>query len=103
MRGASFLVAVIFVAEIGDMRRFDTPRQLMSFPRSCPRGKLAPTSRLRGLAVPFLCYDAEAVLQLVVEVKEKANNSPPYRCQMDRTIGTMRRDSLCRPALIRRG
>jgi transposase len=31
MRGASFLVAVIFVAEIGDMRRFDTPRQLMSF------------------------------------------------------------------------
>ncbi len=31
MRGASFLVAVIFTAEIGDVRRFDTPRQLMSF------------------------------------------------------------------------
>lgn len=31
MRGASFLVAVIFAAEIGDVRRFDTPRQLMSF------------------------------------------------------------------------
>jgi hypothetical protein len=27
MRGASFLVAVIFAAEIGDVRRFDTPRQ----------------------------------------------------------------------------
>jgi transposase len=31
MRGVSFLVAVIFVAEIGDVRRFDNPRQLMSF------------------------------------------------------------------------
>jgi transposase len=31
MRGASFLVAVAFAAEIGDMRRFDTPRQLIAF------------------------------------------------------------------------
>ena len=31
MRGASFLVAATFAAEIGDVRRFDTPRQLMSF------------------------------------------------------------------------
>src|SRR6201996_9235970 len=31
MRGASFLVAVTFAAEIGDVRRFDTPRQLASF------------------------------------------------------------------------
>jgi len=31
MRGASFLVAVIFAAEIGDVRRFDTPPQLMAF------------------------------------------------------------------------
>jgi transposase len=31
MRGASFLVAVIFAAEIGDVRRFDSPRQLMAF------------------------------------------------------------------------
>ena len=31
MRGASFLVAVTFAAEIGDVRRFATPRQLMSF------------------------------------------------------------------------
>ena len=31
MRGASFLVAVTFAAEVGDVRRFDTPRQLMSF------------------------------------------------------------------------
>ena len=31
MRGASFLVAATFAAEIGDLRRFDTPRQLMAF------------------------------------------------------------------------
>lgn len=29
MRGVSFIVAVTFVAEIGDVRRFDNPRQLM--------------------------------------------------------------------------
>jgi len=31
MRGVSFVVAVTFVAEIGDVRRFDNPRQLMAF------------------------------------------------------------------------
>src|SRR5262249_62360700 len=31
MRGVSFLVAVTFVAEIGDLQRFDNPRQLMAF------------------------------------------------------------------------
>ena len=38
MRGASFLVAVTFAAEIGDVRRFDTPRQLM--PSACSSGEL---------------------------------------------------------------
>jgi transposase len=37
MRGASFLVAVTFAAEIGDVRRFDTPRQLTSFLGLVPR------------------------------------------------------------------
>src|ERR1700758_2944820 len=31
MRGVSVGVAVTFVAEIGDLRRFDNPRQLMAF------------------------------------------------------------------------
>src|ERR671927_1570898 len=31
MRGVSFLVAVTFAAEIGDVRRFESPRQLMAF------------------------------------------------------------------------
>ena len=31
MRGVAFLTAVTFVAEIGDVRRFDNPRQLMAY------------------------------------------------------------------------
>jgi transposase len=31
MRGVSFIVAVTFIAEIGDVRRFDNPRQVMAF------------------------------------------------------------------------
>lgn len=31
MRGVAFMTAVTFVAEIGDVRRFDNPRQLMAY------------------------------------------------------------------------
>lgn len=31
MRGVAFLTAVTFVAEVGDVRRFETPRQLMAY------------------------------------------------------------------------
>ena len=31
LRGVSFVVAVTFVSEVGDVRRFDNPRQLMAF------------------------------------------------------------------------
>ena len=37
MRGASLLVAVTVAAEIGDLRRFDNPRQLMAFLSLIPR------------------------------------------------------------------
>jgi len=39
MRGASFLVAVTFAAEIGDVRRFDAATADV-FPRPCPSGEL---------------------------------------------------------------
>ena len=52
MRGASFLVVVTFAAEIGDVRRFDTPKQLMSFlglvPAESPTGD---TIRQKGLTL----------------------------------------------------
>ena len=35
MRGVSFVVAVTFVAEIGDVRRFENPSQLIAFLAWC--------------------------------------------------------------------
>ena len=52
MRGASFLVAVTFAAEIGDVRRFETPRQLMSFLGLVPaESSTGDTVRRKGLTL----------------------------------------------------
>ena len=52
MRDASFLVAVTFAAEIGDMNRFDTPRQLMSFLGLVPAERsTGDTIRRNGLTL----------------------------------------------------
>jgi transposase len=45
----SFLVAITFVAEIGDVRRFDNPRQLMSFLGLVPSER--STGRRAGLTL----------------------------------------------------
>ncbi len=52
MRGASFVVAVTFAAEIGDVRRFDNPRQLMSFLGLVPaESSTGATVRRKGLTL----------------------------------------------------
>jgi transposase len=52
MRGASFLVAVTVAAEIGDLRRFDHPRQLMAFLGLVPRERsTGGTVRRAGLTL----------------------------------------------------
>jgi transposase len=52
MRGASFVVAVTFAAEIGDVRRFETPRQLMSFLGLVPaESSTGETVRRKGLTL----------------------------------------------------
>src|SRR5919199_3113574 len=48
MRGVSFLVAVIFAAEIGDVRRFQTPRQLMAFLGLVPSERSTGETVCRG-------------------------------------------------------
>lgn len=48
MRGVSFIVAVIFLSEIGDVRRFDTPRQLMAFLGLVPSERSTGESVRRG-------------------------------------------------------
>src|SRR4029450_8653375 len=52
MRGVSFLVAVTFVAEIGDVHRFESPRQLMAFlGLGPPEGAAGDTVRRGGLTL----------------------------------------------------
>ena len=52
MRGASFLVAVTFAAEIGDVRRFDTPRQL-DLSSGSSRRKAQQATQSDGKASPW--------------------------------------------------
>lgn len=52
MRGASFVVAVTVAAEIGDVRRFANPRQLMSFLGLVPaESSTGATVRRQGLTL----------------------------------------------------
>ena len=52
MRGVSFVVAVTFAAEIGDVRRFDNPRQLMAFLGLVPSERsTGETVRCAGLTL----------------------------------------------------
>jgi transposase len=52
MRGVSFIVAVTFAAEVGDVRRFDNPRQLMAFLGLVPRERsTGATVRRAGLTL----------------------------------------------------
>jgi hypothetical protein len=48
MRGVSFLVAVTFVAEVGDVRRFATPQQLMAFLGLVPSERTTGDTVRRG-------------------------------------------------------
>jgi transposase len=47
MRGISLVTASALVAEIGDLRRFDSPRQLMAYRnrRAAPQRTVAPSPR----------------------------------------------------------
>jgi transposase len=48
LRGVSFLVAVTFVAEVGDVRRFATPQQLMAFLGLVPSERTTGDTVRRG-------------------------------------------------------
>ena len=48
LRGVSFLVAITFVAEVGDVRRFATPQQLMAFLGLVPSERTSGDTVRRG-------------------------------------------------------
>ena len=48
MRGVAFITAVTFVAEIGDVRRFDSPRELMAYLGLVPSERSSGATVKRG-------------------------------------------------------
>src|SRR4051812_21713984 len=48
LRGVAFLTVVTFVAEIGDVRRFETPRQLMAYLGLVPSERSTDAQVWRG-------------------------------------------------------
>jgi len=62
MRGVGFIAAVTVAAETGDLRRFDTPRQLMSYLGLVPSEHSSGSRTLRGGITKAGSKDARRVL-----------------------------------------
>ena len=84
MRGASFLVAVIFAAEIGDVRRFETPRQLMSFLGLVPsESSTGATVRRSGLTLAGNRRARRALVEAAWTYRYPARVSETLRSRLD--------------------
>jgi transposase len=84
MRGASFLVAVIFAAEIGDVRRFETPRQLMSFLGLVPaESSTGDTVRRKGLTLAGNRRARRALVEAAWTYRYPARVSETLRVRLD--------------------
>jgi transposase len=84
MRGASFLVAVIFAAEIGEVRRFDTPRQLMSFLGLVPaESSTGDTVRRKGLTLAGNRRARRALVEAAWTYRYPARVSQTLRARLD--------------------
>jgi hypothetical protein len=84
MRGASFLVAIIFAAEIGDVRRFDTPRQLMSFLGLVPaESSTGDTVRRKGLTLAGNRRARRALVEAAWTYRDPARVSETLRAGLE--------------------
>jgi transposase len=84
MRGASFLVAVIFAAEIGDVRRFETPRLLMSFLGLVPaESSTGDTVRRKGLTLAGNRRARRALVEAAWTYRYPARVSETLRVRLD--------------------
>ena len=84
MRGASFLVAVTFAAEIGDVRRFDKPRQLMSFLGLVPAERsTGDTVRRKGLTLAGNRRARRALIEAAWTYGEPARVSETLRARLE--------------------
>src|ERR1700722_13162395 len=84
MRGASFLVAVTFAAEIGDVRRFDTPGQLMSFLGLVPAERsTGDTIRRNGLILAGNRRARRALIEAAWTYRYPARVSETLRARLE--------------------
>jgi transposase len=84
MRGASFLVAVIVAAEIGDVRRFETPRQLMSFLGLVPaESSTGDRVRRKGLTLAGNRRARRALVEAAWTYRYPARVSETLRVRLD--------------------
>jgi transposase len=84
MRGASFLVAVTFAAEIGDVRRFDNPRQLMAFLGLVPGERsTGGTVRRAGLTLAGNRRARRVLVEAAWSYRHPARVSETLRVRLD--------------------
>src|SRR4051794_8929086 len=105
MRGASFLVAVIFAAEIGDVRRFDTPPQLMAFLGLVPGERsTGDTVRRSGLTLAGNRRARRALVEAAWTYRYPPGSARPSGrvsrgCRKQSATSPGRRRSDCAPAI----
>jgi transposase len=91
MRGVSFLVAVTFAAEIGDVRRFDTPRQLMSFLGLVPAERsTGETVRRAGLTLAGNRRARRVLVEAAWSYRHPARVSETLRVRLEGLPKTIR-------------
>jgi transposase len=91
MRGVSFLVAVTFAAEIGDVRRFDTPRQLMSFLGLVPAERsTGETVRRTGLTLAGNRRARRVLVEAAWSYRHPARVSETLRVRLEALPKTVR-------------
>jgi transposase len=84
MRGASFVVAVTFAAEIGDVRRFDNPRQLMGFLGLVPaESSTGDTVRRKGLTLAGNRRARRALVEAAWTYRYPARVSETLRARLE--------------------
>ena len=106
MGGASFLVAVTFAAEIGDVRRFDTPRQLISFLGLVPaESSTGDTVRRKGLTLAGNRRARRALVEAAWTYRYPAPVSETLRARLEGLPKPVRdspgrRRSVCAPVIV---
>lgn len=91
MRGVSFVVAVTFTAEIGDVRQFDNPRQLMAFLGLVPSERsTGETVRRAGLTLTGNRRARRVLVEGAWTYRYPARVSETLRARLERLPKTVR-------------